>query len=445
MTRTTDLPAAKAVLSGLCGSPEPTAVLAAVSGGLDSMCLLHLLTIWGREQGIAVTAAHFNHQLRGAESDRDEAFVRDWCAAHAVPFVSGRGDVRALAAEKGLSIEEAAREARYAFLNEQKTALGCAFLLTAHHADDNAETLLLNLLRGTGLRGLCGIPRERAGLVRPFLQVTRAELAAYAVENGIPYVEDSTNAMDDAARNVLRHQVLPILKELNPRAVENMARTAALLADDAAALDAAAEALLSAAELVPDRSACLPLAALDGAPMAIRSRAVRTALAAVCGHEKDLTAAHVQAVLDLRRGQLSLPYGVTALREGDCLRLLKTAAPPLSQPISMGETVRFGPWRVTLTVDGVAEGISVSLPTDAVLTVTAWDPKDRLNGRTLKRLWADRGLTPAERDTLPVLRADGQVVAAALLNHEKAFAPDRHETAVRVIFLRVTEEKTDEQ
>ena len=102
MTRTSDLAAAKACLTGLCGAEAP--VLAAVSGGLDSMCLLHLLATWGRERNLNVTAAHFNHQLRGAESDRDERFVRDWCDAHAIPFVSGRGDVRALAARKGLSL-----------------------------------------------------------------------------------------------------------------------------------------------------------------------------------------------------------------------------------------------------------------------------------------------------------------------------------------------------
>ena len=117
MTRTSDLAAAKACLTGLCGAEAP--VLAAVSGGLDSMCLLHLLATWGRERNLNVAAAHFNHQLRGAESDRDERFVRDWCGAHEIPFVSGRGDVRALAARKRMSLEEAAREARYAFLSAE--------------------------------------------------------------------------------------------------------------------------------------------------------------------------------------------------------------------------------------------------------------------------------------------------------------------------------------
>ncbi len=436
MTKKTDLAAAKEALAGLGGRR----VLAAVSGGLDSMCLLHLLWDWGQTEGVIVTAAHFNHQLRGAESQRDEDFVRDWCAGREIPFVSGRGDVRALAAERGLSLEEAARTLRYEFLEAQRQALGCAVILTAHHADDSAETMLLNLLRGTGLRGLCGIPAERSHILRPFLRITRPELAAYAEENGIPYVEDSTNALDDAARNVLRHRVLPVLKELNPRVVENMARTAALLTADEAALDAAAERLLTAAALCPGVSAELPADALRGVPEAVRSRAVLSLMAAVGGHEKDLTAAHVEAVLDLKRGQVSLPYGVTAIREADRLRLVKETEIPPERPIAVGETVCFGSWRVTLTADAGTEGVTLSLPAETALTVTAWASRDRLNGRTLKRLWADRGVPPTERDRLPVLRADGRAVIAAHLMKDADFAPDRYETVVRVIFYN-TEEK----
>ena len=411
-------------------------MLAAVSGGLDSMCLLHLLTVWGQERSITVTAAHFNHQLRGDESDRDEQFVRDWCGVHGVPFVSGRGDVRALAAQRGQSLEEAAREARYAFLIKEKERLGCRYVLTAHHADDNAETMLLNLLRGTGLRGLTGIPAAREFLLRPFLQVTREELAAYATAHSIPYVEDSTNALDDAARNVLRHQVLPVLKQLNPRAVEHMSRTAALLAEDEAALAADCGRLLQSCAIVPSVSAEVPIPALETAPTAIRSRAVLAVLAAVGGHEKDLTAAHVQAVLDLRRGQLSLPYGITVRREADVLRFDRTKAAPAEQPVSLGETAAFGPWQVTLAVESGREGIALSFPKGVALTVTPWDPKDRLNGRTVKRLCVDRGISPAERESLPVLRVDGRAAAVPGLGLDENFAPDRHETAARVIFYK---------
>ena len=302
--------------------------LCAVSGGLDSMCLLEMTVRQGQKQGRRVAAAHFNHQLRGAEADRDEAFVRDWCAAREIPFFAGRGDVRAFAEETGRTVEEAARQLRYKFLEETRRREGFGCILTAHHADDSAETMLLNLLRGTGLKGLTGIPEKRDCILRPLLSVTRAELAAYAAEHRIPFVEDSTNGTDDAARNMLRHQVLPVLKKLNPRVVENMSRTASLLAADEAALDAACRKLLAQCAVPPNVSGTVPLAMLQDAPEALRGRLVLAVLAAVAGHEKDLTAAHIRAVLTLDRGQLSMPYGVTVLREPAALRFFKAASAP---------------------------------------------------------------------------------------------------------------------
>ena len=202
-------------------------VLCAVSGGLDSMCLLFMLNAWCAERGGRVTAAHFNHQLRGEAADRDEAFVRETCRAWDIPLTVGRGDVQKHARQEGQTTEEAARNLRYQFLRQAAEAGGCGRVYTAHHADDNAETVLLNLIRGTGLRGLSGMDWQRGGLCRPLLYVTRAELEDYAARWNIPHVEDETNADPEAAsRNLLRLQVMPLLKELNPRAAEHMGKTA---------------------------------------------------------------------------------------------------------------------------------------------------------------------------------------------------------------------------
>lgn len=451
--RITDLPAARAVLSELSGG-ERTPVLAAVSGGLDSMCLLHLLATWGRAHDLDVTAAHFNHQLRGAESDRDEAFVRDWCAAQGVPFVSGQGDVRALAAERGLSPEEAAREVRYAFLMEEKQRRGCAVLLTAHHADDNAETMLLNLLRGTGLRGLCGIPERRDAVVRPFLRVTRAELAAYAQQYGVPHVEDSTNALDDAARNVLRHQVLPVLRELNPGAVENMARTADLLARDEAALARGAEALLERSGVIcPGTSAVLRPETLRGEPAALVSRVIREALCAVSGREKDLTARHVEAVCGLlhigAEGQsLSLPYGMTAHRTPDALRLERRGENRADCPIRMGGAVDWGNWAVHLT-DRPEDGSCPLARADA-LSVTLWRSSDRMTlpgsrgARSLKRLCADAGIPVWERDAMPVLRVGEAPAAMPGIGVDLKFLPQEGSAVMYVTFHQRSQEEKGE-
>ena len=193
--------------------------LCAVSGGLDSMCLLDLLDRWCRERDGRVVAAHFNHRLRGAEADRDETFVRDWCAAHDIAFVSGSGDVRGLMEREGLSLEEAARKLRYDFLRQEAEKLGQYIkIYTAHHADDNAETILFNLIRGTGVAGLTGMAYQQDGICRPLLDVTREELAAYAAARHIPHVEDTTNADPGAAaRNFLRLEVHAPLEADQPQ------------------------------------------------------------------------------------------------------------------------------------------------------------------------------------------------------------------------------------
>ena len=430
----------KEVLSGLAGRE----IVAAVSGGMDSMCLLHLLHTCGVDWGIRVTAAHFNHRLRGAESHRDEAFVRDWCRARNIPCVCGGADVAAFAAERHRSVEEAARELRYAFLRE---TAGERTILTAHHADDNAETMLLNLLRGTGLKGLTGIPAERQGIVRPFLEIPRAELAEYAAAEGISYVEDSTNALEDAARNVLRHRVLPVLKELNPRAVENMTRTAALLAQDEAALERGAQELLR--RCYPAGTG-LGIAAVDclRADRAVLSRCVLELLARVGGHRKDITAAHVEAVCGLPVGaagrEVRLPYGITARYDGRQLQIFRRAETPEPVSAAMGETVSFGGWQVRLSPTGGE--MELSVPADAVLTVTGWNREDGMTlpgsrgRRSLKRLAADAGLTPEQRDCIPVVRVDGRCAAVPGIGMDTDFAPGSCPETVFITFIKETEE-----
>ena len=415
-------------------------VLCAVSGGLDSMCLLHLCV----SAGLPVTAAHFNHQLRGAAADRDEAFVRTACEQAGISFVSGRGDVAAKAARDGMTVEEAARVLRYEFLEETRRTGGQDWILTAHHADDNAETLLLNLLRGTGLRGLTGIPEQREHLRRPLLRLERSELADYAEAHGIAFVEDETNEQDAAARNVLRHRVLPVLRQLNPQAVPNMNRTAQLLREDETALTAAAESFLAAhAGFAPGGGEFAP-AELEKLSPAVRNRVIVSAMARIGGHRKDLTAAHVRAVAEIvscRRGQVSLPYGMTAVCTAECLRIEKDAPALPEVTIYPGRRCVFGDWTVWLNE---TDGMPIRIPPDAAVTVSVWQSGDRLNGRTVKRLCADRGIAPTLRDRLPVLRIDGRAAAVAELGTDEEFTPG-DSAAVRVLFVRNTEERKHEK
>lgn len=182
-------------------------VFCAVSGGADSVAMLHILCSLREALGMTVSAAHFNHRLRGAESDRTKPLSGSSATIGACRWPRPPGDAAARARETGESLEEAARNLRYAFF----ASLGQA-VATAHTADDNLETMLLNFLRGTGLTGLGGIPPKRDFLVRPILCCTRQEVLAYLDAHRLPHVEDSTNAADDCVRNRLRHNVLPLLK-----------------------------------------------------------------------------------------------------------------------------------------------------------------------------------------------------------------------------------------
>ena len=215
-------------------------VLCAVSGGADSVCLLHSCLRLTHGGDTTVCAAHYNHCLRGGESDRDERFVRSLCASLGVELRVGRGDVAAYAREHGMGTEEAARELRYAFLEEAADELGCGYILTAHNADDNAETMLMALVRGSGPRGLAGIPPRRGRILRPMLGATRAEIEAYLAENGLEHVEDSTNECTDYTRNRIRKLCMPVLREINPRFAEAAARAGALLREDDAYLSSLA-------------------------------------------------------------------------------------------------------------------------------------------------------------------------------------------------------------
>ena len=294
--------------------------LCAVSGGLDSMCLLDLLDRWCRERDGRVVAAHFNHQLRGAEADRDETFVRDWCAAHDIAFVSSSGDVRGLMEREGLSLEEAARRLRYDFLRQEAEKLGQHIkIYTAHHADDNAETILFNLIRGTGVAGLTGMAYQQNGICRPLLDVTREELAAYAAARHIPHVEDTTNADPGAAaRNFLRLEVMPRLRQINPRAVEhiNDAGRRLRVADQSLEEEAARR---TAHVEVQEGRVTLSRQALAEATDAVRPRMLLRLFDLLGVGRRDITAAHLKAILHLtrdtlwgRESRVDLPQGVTA-------------------------------------------------------------------------------------------------------------------------------------
>ena len=215
-------------------------VTVALSGGADSVSLLFALLRLQKKLDITVSAAHFNHMIRGAEADRDEAFARNLCERIGVPFIAGRGDVPRYAAENKISEEAAARELRYAFL--EKTD---GLVATAHTASDNFETVLFNLTRGAALGGLCGIPPKRGKFIRPLLFCTREDVEQYCKENRLDFITDSTNLSDDYTRNNIRHNVIPVLKKINPSAEAAVMRTVLSLSETSDFITGIADDFLS--------------------------------------------------------------------------------------------------------------------------------------------------------------------------------------------------------
>ena len=290
--------------------PAGSHVLCAVSGGADSMCLLHWLCELRGQLGIRLSAAHFEHGLRGDESRRDALFTEEQCRHLGVFCAVGHGDAAAYAAEKKIGIEDAARTLRYRFLEQTAEELGCDRIATAHNLNDNAETVLMNLLRGSGTRGLAGIPPVRGRIVRPLLQTDREEIEAFLREKGIPHIEDSSNGSDAYLRNRIRHRLLPLLTEENPGVLRAIGRTAELLREDDACLCREAEAFLREHR----RENAIPAKPLLRLEPAVAARVLRI----LCG--SGLSMERTQALLlfagGTERGVLEIPGGRVLRQRG---------------------------------------------------------------------------------------------------------------------------------
>ena len=389
------------MLNKLCGflreqnmvQPGDT-VIAAVSGGSDSVALLFALYLLKEKLEITLEAVHYNHNLanRGEESDRDENFVRSFCDRYDIPLYVGSSYVTA--GKKGL--EAAARDARYAYFRTLQGKVA-----TAHTADDNAETVLMHMVRGTGLKGLGGISPVRGNLIRPMLTCTREDVAAFLEEWHLPHVEDSCNHGDAFLRNRLRHHVLPCLKEENPRLAENVSRMALRLRDDEEAL--ARQADFAALPAVGTLKAMSP---------AIRSRCLERFLKE--SGVKEPEAKHIsalEALLDSGRpsARVSFSGGVTIARQYD--RLVALENPALLQPVELkipGVTELPG-WRICCTE---AEDLKNSPDTFTVIPHGTVMLRSRQSGdrirlpggsKSLKKLFIDRKIPAARRDAIPVL------------------------------------------
>lgn len=437
--------------------PRGGKVLCAVSGGADSMCLLHLAWSMAEAGGFQVAAAHYHHGMRGAAADADAAFVETFCKERNIPCVVERGDVYGQAQRLGLGVEETGRRLRYEFLRRTAEELGCNRIATAHNADDNLETLLLHLVRGAGLHGLAGIPPRRGEIVRPLLTTSRSDIEAYLAEHGLTHVEDCTNADESYARNRIRRQVVPVLRQLNPRLTESAAETMGYLRSDNDYLNAQAAAACAHARWAED-DLVIEARYIAQLPAAIAPRAARRMLEMMGDGNTDCSAAHLKAIVDLAAGEdpsavAFLPHGRLVQRVYKDL-LFTTQSEPLPPfsptPLNLdGETAPEGtPWRCrcwATTCPAEGEPGVLYLAREAVEGELVLRPRQtgdeialprRGGTKTVKKLFIDEKVPRRDRERVPVLADGAGVLAVAGFGADQSRLAQPGQPAYALIFWK---------
>ncbi len=287
-------------------------LIVGVSGGADSVALVELLIELPKLQP-QIVIAHLNHNLRGVESDEDEAFVRKFSERHALPFELASIDIKQLALETGRSLEEAGREARYIFLEQLRQKYNAVAIVVAHHADDQAETFLLRLLRGAGTSGLAAMSiKGRNRIIRPLLQISRGEILDYLDERGITFREDSSNTDQKFLRNRIRHELLPLMNEYASGISQRLARTAELLGEDETLLESCTARIFTDIAKTGVGWTGLLRKELILLPKALRLRLYRDTIARIQGNLKHFEQLHFMladhALLEGKTGNsLDLP------------------------------------------------------------------------------------------------------------------------------------------
>ncbi len=397
----------------------------AISGGVDSVALLHFMKSREKEDGFSLLAVHCEHGIRGKESLSDKKFVETLCKEWNVPLTVFQEDCIEKAARDKCSLETAAREFRRSAFSQMLISGKADKIVTAHHAYDEAETVLFRLARGTSLSGVFGMRETDGNILRPFLGKTKKEILAYAKAHGLEWREDSTNQETDATRNKLRLEILPRLEEAVPGAIENIARFALLAAEDDGYL------MCNAQKLLKEKDGEILLAFSQEKPLF--NRACVLAFKKM-GVEKDYTSAHVNAVFRLQKSErgakLDLPCNLLAIRE-DGYIVLRIASknveaewiPPSEKPFSKDG---FDGGRYAVNIYSTPKNAESEypvlridgekIPADAVFRFRReGDKMERFGGvgKSLKKLFNEKKIPVLEREALPLIASavSGEVYA----------------------------------
>ncbi|MDE2941966.1 MAG: tRNA lysidine(34) synthetase TilS [Chloroflexota bacterium] len=444
-------------------------IVAAVSGGPDSMALLLLLDRLRETLDFDLHVAHADHSLRGEEAREDARFVEDAAQDLGLPVTLGRLDVNALRAGRRMSLEEAAREARYAFLVETASTIGASAIAVGHTTDDQVETVLMHLIRGSGASGLAGMPAishlqaacsgEGVALVRPLLDFTKAETRAYCMLRGVTPREDSSNSSLEITRNRVRLELVPTLERYNPRIRQALLRMSSSAAHDLDFLEQAAGDALRRLEVAAEHDITVSRAGFGELHPAVQRHLLRLAYRELAGAAKELTHRHVEDMVRLSSGRtgakLELPGGIRFEVGYDTLRLAPVGAefpavPPIEGEYEIsvpGETC-IGAWCVRAELlppvrDSAAVGSHQAvLDADRAgrrLCVRSRRPGDRIaplgmtGTRKVQDVMVDEKIPAAERDGVPLVASENGVVW--VVGHRMAHWARVREDTERVLRL----------
>ena len=418
-------------------------LVVAVSGGADSVCLLHILVQLRAKLGLKLHVAHLNHQLRGAESDSDTRYVSDLAHKLGVPATIEERDVAAYHANKGGSLEEAAREVRYSFLSQVANKVNASKVAVGHNRDDHVETILMHILRGAGTAGLCGLQPSSAlpgesgiqlEIVRPLLEITRQETLDYCQRYNLAPRSDSSNTSFSFLRNRVRLELLPVLRSYNPSIDKALLRLADIAGDDISFIEEQASSLWKSLTKEEDEAIYLDINKTVALPRAIQRQVFRKAVKQLRGNIKDIEADHIEAMVDFLSKpagkRLCLPDGLTLSTEYGRLILASDQAslcplPPIKGVSNIkvpGETDLPG-WRIKTDImqEAIGEdnGLVASLDANKVgkkLTVRKRRPGDRFQPlgmsqtKKLQDFMVDSRIPGSWRDRVPLLCSGEQIL-----------------------------------
>ncbi len=419
---------------------EDKRICVALSGGMDSVCLLHAFSVIKNSVRFHLCAVHVNHNLRGVESKRDEEFCVSLCSNMGIPIKIFNIDVEGLK-KKGESIEEAARRLRY----DSFEKIDCDFIATAHNADDSLETFLINFIRGTGLKGLCGIPKIRGRFIRPLLAFSKNDILRYIKENNLDYVTDSSNFEDDYLRNKIRHKIIPEIKSISPSICDVSLRNFQILKSDNDFLEDTAKKCYDSS-VKGDK---LQISSLKNLNNAILSRVIKNFCSDTVGFSPDKKhTEEIEKIILLGSGRRQLKNGYFAQVKSGVLTIKKINDTSFSVETQIMPVKNFYSsakinnllLKNAVDYDKIVGKLNVRTrnSNDSI------KPVGRGITKKLRKLQSELGIELSLREKMPVAADDKGVIWAYEIGTDERVAVDSKTKNVLIFYVNASRNKSEE-